>query len=192
MTEHITPTNTQRLRFRRAELSDTDFMFRLLTEPSWKKFIGDNGIKLPHDAQVYLSEKFIPAYADGLGFWIVEVLATRQAIGICGLVKRSFLQHIDLGFAFLQDHWGVGYALEASQSVIEYASQLLMTEVLWAITVVENAASIKLLRRLGFDYLNDISKPTGEIVSVYELKMLPHPSVFPTATVEPNEAKDFT
>jgi RimJ/RimL family protein N-acetyltransferase len=43
-------------------------------------------------------------------------------IGICGLVKRNYLDDIDLGYALLPRYWGQGYAYEAAKAVLDYAT----------------------------------------------------------------------
>lgn len=40
---------------------------------------------------------------------------------MCGLVKRETLDDVDIGFAFLPEFEGKGYAFESSSAVIEYA-----------------------------------------------------------------------
>ena len=165
------PSPTARLRLRQANLSDSAFMLQLLTEPSWERFIRATGVRTEEEARAHLEEKFIPAYADGLGFWLVESIETGQPMGVCGLAQRPYLEHIDLGFAFLEEYWGRGYAEEAAFSAIDYARDVLGKNILWAITVSDNAASIRLLQRLGFNYLEDVTKPEGDKVSVFELKL---------------------
>lgn len=165
------PATTTRLRFRQAEPGDSAFMLQLLTEPSWERFIRPTGVHTEEEARAYLDEKFIPAYTNGLGFWLVESVETGKPMGVCGLAKRPFLENIDLGFAFLEEYWGRGYAEEAAFSTIDYARETLGKTILWAITVSDNAASIRLLQRLGFNYLEDVTKPEGDKVSVFELKL---------------------
>ena len=41
MAEPIVETETDRLRLRRLDASDATFIFRLVNEPSWLRFIGD-------------------------------------------------------------------------------------------------------------------------------------------------------
>jgi RimJ/RimL family protein N-acetyltransferase len=73
-------------------------------------------------------------------------------IGICGLVKREQFADPDLGFAFLCEHRSQGYAFEASRAVLDSAARDLgMTRIL-AMADAENAASVRLLGKLGFDF----------------------------------------
>jgi len=71
---------------------------------------------------------------------------------MCGLVKRDTLEHPDLGFAFLPEAWGKGYAFEAASAVLKHTQDALSLSRILAITNPDNDASIKLLGRLGFQF----------------------------------------
>ena len=71
------------------------------------------------------------------------------ALGICGLIKRETLAHVDLGFAFLPEFRGQGYAMEAATAAIAHARDELRLPRLVAIASPDNADSLRLLARLG-------------------------------------------
>ena len=70
--------------------------------------------------------------------------------GICGLVKRDTLPEVDLGFAFMPEYRGLGYAYESALAVRGHATGALGIRKLLAITSPMNTASARLLERLGF------------------------------------------
>lgn len=144
---------TDRLNLRQANADDHEFIFRLLNEPSWLRFIGDRNIKTPEDARHYISEVLVPTYTRfGFGLYIVELKRTGSPIGLCGLIKRDDFNDVDIGFAFLRQYWHCGYAMESASAVIRHASQTFVLKRIAAITSPENTSSIKLLNRLGFVY----------------------------------------
>lgn len=144
---------TDRLNLRQANSDDHEFIFRLLNEPSWLRFIGDRNIKTLEDARRYISEVLVPTYTRfGFGLYIVELNHTGRPIGLCGLIKRDDLKDVDIGFAFLRQYWHRGYAMESARAVIWHASQTFALKRIVAITSPENTSSIKLLNRLGFIY----------------------------------------
>ena len=165
------PPSTERLILRQAVESDAAFMLKLLTEPSWKRFIRDHDVETKSAALSYLNNNIISGYGEGYGFWIVQEAKSNQPIGICGLIKRDYLEHADIGFGFLEQHWGKGYAAEASRAVISYAFQTLKLPTLLAITRPENRLSIRLLTQLGFRFLNERTDPAGQQVAVYDLQI---------------------
>ena len=146
-------------------------MLELMNEPSWRKYIARHDISTTQDAENYLLERIIPAYATGLGFWVIEHNEKQCPVGICGLVKRPFLSEVDIGFALLEQYWGSGFAREAAESVINYARKKLQLTLLQAITVPYNDTSIQLLEKLGFAYKEIITDDEDEELSLYELTL---------------------
>jgi RimJ/RimL family protein N-acetyltransferase len=105
------------------------------------------------DAHEYLVNGPIASYTrHGFGLYLVELAATDEPIGICGILQREALPDPDLGFAFLPAYWGQGFAFEAAAAVRSYARSQLGVGRLLAITSPRNDASIRLLERLGFRF----------------------------------------
>ena len=71
---------------------------------------------------------------------------------MCGLLKRPSLEDVDIGFAFLPQYWGQGYAYEAAKAVLAHGKKVLGLERVVAITASDNQASIKLLEKLGMTF----------------------------------------
>lgn len=95
---------TDRLTLRFASIEDAEFILKLLNDPDWLKFIGDRGVKTIEQARNYISQSFVRMYEDlGFGLYLVET-KDRTAVGICGLIKRDYLQDIEIGFAFLPQY----------------------------------------------------------------------------------------
>ena len=114
------------------------------------------------DAERYIERSIWSQYeAHGYGMYVVEAPATRVPMGLCGLVKRDFLDSPDLGFALLPDWVGKGYAAEAARRVIAHAESQLGIEQLYAIVNHTNDRSIRLLERLGFRHAGPFTIPPG-------------------------------
>lgn len=144
---------TDRLVLRRMSTEDADFMLGLLNEPSWLRFIGDRGVRTREDARAYILKGPVDMYDRlGFGLYIAELKEEGVPIGICGLVKRDFLEDVDLGFALLPGFWGQGYAYEAASAVMEHGKGALGLKRIVAITNPENHNSIRLLEKLGFQF----------------------------------------
>ncbi len=89
--------------------------FELLNEPSFLQNIGDRGVRSLDDARAYIAKGPRASYAQlGFGLFHVSLRETGEAIGMCGLLKRDWLEDVDVGFAFLPAFWGKGYAYESS------------------------------------------------------------------------------
>jgi RimJ/RimL family protein N-acetyltransferase len=144
---------TARLQLRELAPRDAPFILVLLNEPSFIQNIGDRGVRSLADAHDYLVNGPIASYTrHGFGLYLVELAATEESIGICGILQREALPDPDLGFAFLPAYWGQGFAFEAAAAVRSYARSQLGVGRLLAITSPRNDASIRLLERLGFRF----------------------------------------
>ena len=88
----------------------------------------------------------------GFGLFLIELKESQIPTGLCGLIKRDSLDDVDLGFAFLPDYWGKGYAMESSLAIMSYAKSDHSLSRLVAITMKDNSASIALLNKLGFQF----------------------------------------
>jgi RimJ/RimL family protein N-acetyltransferase len=151
---------TERLVIREFTLTDAAFMAELLNEPAFIEFIGDKGVRDIPGAEKYLREGPLASYArHGFGLWCVVRRVDDVPLGSCGLLKRDFLGHPDLGYAFLAPYHGQGYAYEAATAVLQHASCDLKLATLHAITAFRNPASVRLLGKLGFDFVDFIQQP---------------------------------
>lgn len=149
---------TQRLQLCQFCSEDAKFIVSLVNDPGWLRFIGDRGIHTTAEAEAYLREGPMASYAaNGFGLYLVRRKADHLRLGMCGLVKRPSLPHVDIGFAFLSLYTGHGYALEAATAVLNYAHFDLNLRPIVAITAPNNHRSIRLLEKLGLEYQGLIS-----------------------------------
>jgi [ribosomal protein S5]-alanine N-acetyltransferase len=140
----------ERVALERLTLDDADFIVRLLSDPDFHRYIGDRGVRTSDDARRYLAAGPLTSYANlGFGLYRVTRKADGEPMGICGLVKRDWLGDVDLGFAFLPEYRGCGYACEAARAALIHGHGQLGFQRIVAITDPQNTASIRLLERLG-------------------------------------------
>jgi RimJ/RimL family protein N-acetyltransferase len=114
---------------------------------------------------------------NGFGFLVVTLNNPAETpVGICGFIKRDYLDCPDFGFAFLPQFMGQGYAYEISVALLPYAKNVLQIEKLCAITTLDNTRSIKLLEKLGFHFDKIITEEDGE-GEKEELRLFLHDSI---------------
>lgn len=141
---------TNRLLLRQYTLADAPFIFKLMNSEGWLKNIGDRNIKTIEDAEAYMQKNYLSSYEKhGFGPFLVSIKETGEPIGSSGLYKRNNLEYPDVGFAFLSEFANQGYAYESTQAVMNYASEKLKLKTIVGITLPDNLASIKLLKKLG-------------------------------------------
>lgn len=141
---------TERLRLRTLDRNDAVFYLALLNTPGFIEFIGDRGIRTVDAAAQAIADGPMAMQAKlGHSIYLVEDKQTGEPLGMSGLIKRDTLEHVDIGYAFLPEHCGKGYAYEAGRAVVSHARNDIGLARLLAITSPGNAASIGLLEKLG-------------------------------------------
>jgi [ribosomal protein S5]-alanine N-acetyltransferase len=106
-------------------------------------------------------------------YWPVFLRKDGELAGCAGLRPYGTGEHVlELGFHFRPQYWGQGLAQEAARAVIAFAFETLGVEGLFAGHHPENAASERLLTKLGFRYTHqEIYPPTGLLNPSYLLKI---------------------
>ena len=144
---------TKRLILRLFTPDDASFVYELLNEPGWKRYIGDRGIDSAQAARDYIETGLIaPYHRHGFGLLAMELKAQGTLVGMCGLIKRDTLEDVDIGFALLSRFEGLGLAHEAAAATLAYSRDTLGLARVVAITSLDNERSARLLERLGMRY----------------------------------------
>jgi [ribosomal protein S5]-alanine N-acetyltransferase len=109
--------------------------------------------------------------AEGIQYWPVFLRATGELAGCCGLHPRHPERGIvELGFHLRPSAWGQGLATEAARAAAVHAFDALRASTLFAGHHPENAASGKVLSKLGFRYTHhELYPPTGLLHPCYLL-----------------------
>ena len=144
---------TARLTLRRLDFEDAPFVVRLLNEPSFLQNIGDRGVRNIEDAHRYLREGPLAMYqAHGFGLWHASRKSDGAAVGMCGLLKRDTLPDVDIGYAYLPEFWGQGYALEAAEATVRHAARKFGLRRLIGVVSQGNTGSIRVLEKVGMRF----------------------------------------
>lgn len=143
--------STERLHLRVMRLDDAEFYLRLVNEPTFISNIRDKGIRTLDESRASIETGALASQEKfGFSFYLVEDRTTHLPMGICGLTKRDSLDDVDLGYAFLPEFCGQGYAYEAALAVLTHTKNSLPIKQLAAITSPTNERSNRLLIKLGF------------------------------------------
>lgn len=144
---------TARLTLRRFEFDDAPFVVELLNQPSFIQNIGDRGVRNVADAQRYLREGPMAMYDRyGFGLWRASRRSDGVFVGMCGLLKRDILPDVDVGYAFLPDHWGQGYAFEAANATVQLGARRFGLKRIIGVVSDHNTASIRVLEKVGMSF----------------------------------------
>ncbi|MFJ8729469.1 GNAT family N-acetyltransferase [Streptomyces bauhiniae] len=145
------PIRTERLVLRESEGRDRPAFIELFTSPEVGTYIGGARPR----AEVERIAPEIPGRRPGS--FVVE--RDRAMIGTVTLVRRAAEQpervrpeggEVELGYMFLPEAWGSGYAAEACGAVLEWLAGVLPGEPVVLTTQSGNARSLRLAEKLGF------------------------------------------
>ncbi len=141
---------TPRLLLREFDVSDARALYELNSDPEVMRYTGDKPFSSIAEAETFVQD--YDAYKkQGFGRWAVISKASGQLIGWCGL-KRNEKDLVDIGFRFFRDQWGKGYATEAAKATLDYGFEVLGLEQIIGRAARENAASLRVLEKLGMVY----------------------------------------
>jgi RimJ/RimL family protein N-acetyltransferase len=159
---------TDRLILRRLTLDDAEFIFRLVNDASWLRFIGDKNVHNLDDARRYLREGPLDMYERyGFGLYRVEERDGGTPAGTCGLLKRDTLPDADVGYALLPEFRGKGYAYEAAAAVLDHGNRVFGLKRILAIVSPDNAGSIRVLEKAGMKFQSVQEFRPGDPVKVF-------------------------
>lgn len=142
---------TPRLRLRPFDAADVATVATLHGNTAVMRFLG------PPEPSV---EKALATIEDvqnqykkqGIGRLMVDIKDSQTPIGWSFLKRRLSPEAdvIDVGHRFLPDYWGQGFAFEAAYASVWMAFNVLKLPLLTACADVDNAASQRILEKLGF------------------------------------------
>ena len=139
---------TSRLLLRIPVLHDADAIFaKYAQDPEVTKYL----IWHPH-SNINITRDFIlnciQSWETGTSFpWVIAQKSDHEIIGMFELRLDTFRANI--GYVIARDYWGLGYATEITNAVIEWALMQESIYRVWATCDTENIASAKVLEKAG-------------------------------------------
>jgi len=83
----------------------------------------------------------------GYGMWTVEL--DGETIGAAGLQHLEGGPEVEVGYRFLKEHWGHGYATESARASIVYGFDVVGLDKIVAVALESNIASRRVLEKCG-------------------------------------------
>ena len=156
MAPMATRIHTPRLTLRPCAAEDVDALHRLWTEPSVRRYLWDDQVISRERAAEVVRDSVACFAHRGFGQWLVLAGEGEPLIGFCGLRPFGEPPQIEILYGLAPEHRGRGLATEAARAVLRYGFEELDFERLFAGADPPNAASFRVMERLGM-------KPVGAI-----------------------------
>lgn len=158
----------QNIHLRALEPEDISFLYEIENDPLiWHT----SNTTMPYSRfflKQYIENQQGDLFTDKQLRLIIEHELSQKAIGIIDLFEFNPLhRRAELGIVIHENFRNLGYAQEAIELVVKYASNHMMLHQITAKVAVTNSASIRLFERCGFTEIATLpdwmSSPTGYV-----------------------------
>lgn len=151
---------TERLILRKLIPSDDEAMFLLDSNPNVHEYLGKKPIASIEESREYIQNIQIQYIQNGIGRFAVILKETNEFIGWAGLKfstepineRQNFY---DIGYRFIEDHWGKGYGYEAAKAWLDHGFNQLNIQKICAYADIKNRESIKILKKIGLQEVSE-------------------------------------
>lgn len=150
------PIITERLILRKLTGADVDNIFLLDSNPDVMKYVGVPPSSSREESAKMIENILNQYEKNGTGRLAVIEKETNKFTGWSGIKLltdevNGFKNVYELGYRFLPEFWGKGYATESARASLDLAFNQLNTEKIYAYADVENQSSNSILTKLGFE-----------------------------------------
>jgi len=148
---------TQRLLFRDHGVDDLEAFCAMEADPEVRRFVG--GSPRSRDAAEHkFRTVYLKPIQNRLGLWATVFKPERRYIGYCGIyphfgARGPIPSEGTLAFYLARSHWQRGLATEAGLAFVEFGFGELGLSRIVASVQVGNAASLRVLKKLKFEFL---------------------------------------
>jgi ribosomal-protein-alanine N-acetyltransferase len=163
---------TERLLVRAFELDDAPALHRIVSQEEVMRYLPEDVMSIEEVRHVisWLADCYQKNTPECiLKFALAVVLKENEKlVGWCGLGPLEFSpEEIEIFYGLSKDQWGKGIATEAATTVLGYGFETLKLDQIVAVTDPRNAASVKVIAKLGMIYRKKVEN-LPEKYSSYE------------------------
>ena len=156
---------TDRLNLRRFVPGDLDELIEVFSHDEVWRFPYGRGFT-PVETAAFLDAQLSHWDAHGFGCWIARRRADGRVIGYVGLSVPTFLPEIlpavEVGWRFVPEAWGRGYATEGATAALDEAFDTLRLTTVCSLPQADNPASARVADRLGMTLTGEVTIPAND------------------------------
>jgi ribosomal-protein-alanine N-acetyltransferase len=149
-----TELTTARCLLRPIAPADRDCLHELWTSPGGRRFLWDDEIIPLSRTLDAIEQSGQLLRGHGFGLWGAWLTATRAMAGFAGLWPFRDPPEIELVYGVAEPLWNQGYATEIARAMVAYGFETLNMSAVRASTDTGHAASIRVLQKLGFTFVD--------------------------------------
>jgi len=164
---------TERLIMRPLVPEDAEGMFALDSDPEVHRYVGGKPVKTMAESRNVIEIIRKQYEQNGIGRAAVVEKSSGKFIGWCGLKlittpTNGHNDYLDVGYRFIKEHWGKGYAKETAKAAVEYARLNMPDKEVYGMADENNAASRRVLESAGLQFI-ELFDFEGDVHAWYKL-----------------------
>lgn len=160
---------TEHLFIRQFTLDDAEEYWPLVFDPAILRYTdGQPKATLDDVREILLGSPLKDYRVHGFGRMACVEKSTGRVVGFSGLKYLNDFDEIDIGYRFLPECWGKGYATESAKILMAHGISELGLRRIVGLVHPENVASKKVLEKLGLRFERELPPDQdGETVMFY-------------------------
>ena len=145
--------DTPHLLLRPFTVDDAQAYWPLVHLPEVVRYTGDTPMASVDDVRAMIATRPLRDYAvHGYGRMACIEKSSGRLVGFSGLKYIDDLQETDIGYRFLPDCWGKGYATESARALMQQGRAQHGLQRIIGLVMPANVASSRVLDKLGLAY----------------------------------------
>jgi len=152
---------TERLYFRKFKDEDLEGIWALDSDPQVHKYLGNEPLTSKEQIPPLIKSIQDQYLKNGIGRFAAFRKQDNAFIGWSGLKYidkegDGILHSHDIGYRFIKQYWGNGYATESAKAGMAYGFNVMNLPLIYGIAHHENLASSNVLKKIGLVYVEDL------------------------------------
>ncbi|MBB6485013.1 GNAT family N-acetyltransferase [Rhizobium lusitanum] len=146
-------TETERLIIRNWRETDRDLAYEINSDEAVMEFFPFRRSRAEADA--FFDRVHSMIAETGLGLYVLELKATGETIGYCGLMRADHLEPfipagtVEIGWRLVVRQWGKGLVSEAARALLAHGFETLGLDQIVSFAVHNNVRSTSVMQRIG-------------------------------------------
>jgi RimJ/RimL family protein N-acetyltransferase len=149
----IPTITTARLILRAFTEDDAEPLHHILDEADVLRYFPNPNPPSLDRVQSLIARQLAHWQEHGYGWWAAELRESQELIGWCGLQFLPEFVKTEVAYLLGKPYWGKGLGSEAARVAVQFGLETLRLESILAIVHVDNAASRRVIEKLGMVFI---------------------------------------
>ncbi|HSK99840.1 MAG TPA: GNAT family N-acetyltransferase [Rubrobacteraceae bacterium] len=153
---------TERLVLRPLSAADAAALYRISNDPAVRRYLWDDRPVSRATIEEVVTQSARLFSEEGLGLFGIRLQDSEEVVGFCGFARLAGMEEVEIVYELDPELWGRGLATEAARACLGYAFGEVGLERIIAGTDRPNAASLRLIEKLGMRSIGNVNPRAPE------------------------------